>query len=50
MTSAEKVEAYLDRVLRYLDMPLGQRDPGDFFFNDTATTEIYTMSKGDATT
>ena len=50
MTAAEKVEAYLDRVLRYLDMPLGQRDPGEYEALMAMKSEIYTMSKGDATT
>lgn len=27
MTTAEKIEAYLERALRYLDTPWGQRDP-----------------------
>lgn len=50
MTAAEKVEAYLDRVLRYLDTPLGQRDPGEYEALMAMKSEIYTMSKGDATT
>ena len=44
MTAAEKVEAYLDRVLRYLDTPLGQRDPGEYEALMAMKSEIYTMS------
>lgn len=50
MTAAEKVDAYLDRVLRYLDTPLGQRDPDEYESLMAMKSEIYIMSKGDATT
>lgn len=50
MIASEKVDAYLDRVLRYLDTPLGQRDPGEYEALMAMKAEIYTMSKGEATT
>lgn len=50
MTAAEKIDTYLDRVLRYLDTPLGQRDPGEYEALMAMKSEIYTMSKGEATT
>ena len=49
MTAAVKVDAYLDRVLCYLDTPLGQRDPGEYESLMAMKAEIYNMSKGDAT-
>ena len=30
MTAAEKIDTYLDRVLRYLETPWSQRDPDEF--------------------
>ncbi len=50
MTAAEKIDTYLDRVLRYLATPLGQRDPGEYEALMAMKSEIYTMSKGEATT
>lgn len=30
MTTAEKIDTYLDRILRYLETPWNQRDPAEF--------------------
>lgn len=45
MTAVEKVDAYLDRVLRYLDTPWSQRDPGEFEALMTMKAEIHNMCK-----
>ena len=50
MTAAEKVDAYLDRVLRYLATPWSQREPGEYEALMAMKSEIYTMSKGEVTT
>ena len=47
MTAAEKVDAYLDRVLCYLDTPLGQRDPGEYEALMAMKEEIYAESKSE---
>ncbi len=49
MTAAEKVDAYLDRVLCYIATPWNQRDPGEYESLMAMKAEIYNMSKGDAT-
>ena len=45
MTAVEKIDAYLDRVLHYLDTPWNQRDPGEFEALMTMKAEIYNMCK-----
>lgn len=50
MIAGEKVDAYLDRVLRYLATSWSQRDPGEYEALMAMKAEIYTMSKGEATT
>lgn len=45
MTAAEKVDAYLDRVLHYLDTPWNQRDPSEFEALMAMKAEIHGMSK-----
>lgn len=49
MTAVEKIDAYLDRVLRYLATPWSQRDPGEYEALMAMRAEIYNLSKGDAT-
>lgn len=49
MTAVEKIDAYLDRVLRYLATPWSQRDPGEYEALMAMKAEIYNLSKGDAT-
>lgn len=49
MTAVEKIDAYLDSVLRYLATPWSQRDPGEYEALMAMKAEIYNLSKGDAT-
>lgn len=49
MTAVEKIDAYLDSVLRYLATPWSQRDLGEYEALMAMKAEIYNLSKGDAT-
>lgn len=45
MTIVEKIDAYLDRALRYLNTPHEQRDPGEYAVLMAMKAEIYTESE-----
>lgn len=46
MTTAEKIDAYLDGVLRYLATPWSQRDPGEYEALMAMKAKIYSAKGG----
>lgn len=45
MSIEERIDNYLDRVLRYLDTPWMERDPGEYEELMALKAEIYATSK-----
>ena len=44
MTAVEKIDTYLDRVLRYLETPWSQRDPAEFAALMEMKDDIYSSA------